>query len=436
MSTDGEAGKRIRELRLEQGHTQADLLVPGLLSASYLSLIETGQRQPSPAVLIHLACVLGTTPEFLSTGQPSADWRDADRRAAFAEMALYNGSADEALSEFESLLNSPAAARARLGRARALESVGRTEDAIAAFEDLMANEPAGSITWAERTVDVLRCYRNIGDVGYAIYLGEAAMETFEKQNLPWTDMTIRLGVTLAGAHEAQGNLHRAQGLLDRMVTAADALGSPLARGSAYWNAALVAHDQGRDENARELAERAVALFGETDNLRNLAQLRQAFAWILIHGEPAAPKRAADLLYRARTTLLEVGSVDDVVRCESTLALATLHMGDPRHALKWARSACSQAAGTRTSDAFSALLTLSNVELVLGDIEGAQRHLGEAEAILTELPNPPWAARAWSRAAALFEELGDTDGALRAYRRALSAAGHRTAAPTVRRSAET
>ncbi|GHJ42962.1 transcriptional regulator [Catellatospora sp. TT07R-123] len=430
MPTDdayAETGRRIRSLRIAQLRKQADLIVPGLLSASYLSLIESGQRQPSPAVLAHLARMLGTTPEFLATGTSPPvppEQADAERRVAFGELALHHGDHAEALAEFTALAGTAVAERAALGRARALEFLDQPAVALAEFERLRAAAEPGGLAWAERTVDVMRCAQLLGDVGYAVQLGEAAMELLTSLGADWTDTSIRLGVTLAGAHRTQRNLHRAATLLERLAAAADQLGSPLARGSTYWNAAVVAHTRGRSEHARELAERALALLGETENVRNVAQLRQALAYLLVHDEPAQPERAVELLRRARTSLLELGSGVDVANGDAMLALALLKSGDPVGALEPAWAAYRAVPDPTDVVGFSVLLTLAEVELATGDRESADVHLARAERSLAEQPDPPWAAEMWARAGALLEELGLTDRALRAYRRGLTAGGHR------------
>lgn len=70
MSTEIDAvalGQNIRRRRLALGLSQADL-TSQLVSAAYLSRIETGDRTPSRKVLQHFAMKLDTTPEVLIAG--------------------------------------------------------------------------------------------------------------------------------------------------------------------------------------------------------------------------------------------------------------------------------------------------------------------------------------------------------------------------------
>ncbi|WP_432194840.1 helix-turn-helix domain-containing protein [Streptomyces sp. bgisy027] len=64
MPTQPAFGRRMRELRLRAGMSQAELAAPGL-SASYVSLLESGKREPSPEVVAVLAEKLGVTARSL-----------------------------------------------------------------------------------------------------------------------------------------------------------------------------------------------------------------------------------------------------------------------------------------------------------------------------------------------------------------------------------
>jgi transcriptional regulator with XRE-family HTH domain len=68
MKASTQVGRRIHELRLEQGLSQRDVQSPGV-SFAYVSRIEAGQRRPSLTALIELAAKLDTTALFLLSGQ-------------------------------------------------------------------------------------------------------------------------------------------------------------------------------------------------------------------------------------------------------------------------------------------------------------------------------------------------------------------------------
>ncbi|MBT2224357.1 helix-turn-helix transcriptional regulator [Nonomuraea sp. NEAU-A123] len=425
---DGDIGNRIRELRRKRRLSQADLVKPGLLSASYLSLIESGQRRPSSEVLRHLAELLDTTPEHLLTGRHPASWQETERRLAFAELALHNSSPQDALSEFEAVLDEgppPLHPRARLGRARALELLGRTEEALNAYEALWKAAESGTGEWAERATDVLRCSRDAGDFSYACDLGERAMAAFEELGLPWSDEVVRLGVSLAGVYIVRDDLTRASRLLQRLIEVSDDMGSPLARGSAYWNAAIVAHHRARDADAKALADRALALFGETDHHRNLAVLRHTYGSLLLETKDAEPVKAREILLDAHDRLTSVGGPVELRECEVSLSRAATQLGEPEEALRWAQAARSRiASGTSRAGEAQALITLGLAQITADHRDDGIATLAQGEHALEQATPGRAAVDLWNRLAVHYEQRGDAAAALRAYRQAMKAAGYR------------
>ncbi|MFI7702485.1 hypothetical protein [Nonomuraea sp. NPDC049480] len=96
--------------------------------------------------------------------------------------------------------------------------------------------------------------------------------------------------------------------MQRLISISDTLGSPLAaRASACWNAAVTAYRHGRSADALVLAERALALFGETDHARDLAMLRAGYGLVLLDGDPAEPERAHEILLDARHRFTRLGT---------------------------------------------------------------------------------------------------------------------------------
>ncbi|HEY2508241.1 MAG TPA: helix-turn-helix transcriptional regulator, partial [Streptosporangiaceae bacterium] len=95
-------GQRLRALRVERGLSQADL-AGDLVSASYVSLIESGRRSPERAVLDGLAGRLGCSATYLETGVVPEEINEQRLRLEFAEMALANGAVDEAHERFSEL---------------------------------------------------------------------------------------------------------------------------------------------------------------------------------------------------------------------------------------------------------------------------------------------------------------------------------------------
>ncbi len=71
MLVQPEFGRRVRELRLDRGMSQA-ALASGAMSTGYLSRIESGARPPTPKVVAHLAHQFGVSQAHLETAASSS----------------------------------------------------------------------------------------------------------------------------------------------------------------------------------------------------------------------------------------------------------------------------------------------------------------------------------------------------------------------------
>jgi tetratricopeptide (TPR) repeat protein len=425
MQVDDGAGKRIRELRIALGKAQAELVASGL-SASYLSMIESGARRPTVQVLHLLADALATTVEYLATGHQPAHQITAHEQLLFGEMALHTGDPTDALASFAAVLAGPATTlhhRARVGRARALEGLGRLDDAATQLDELWREANPGSQEWAQLGIDILRVHRQAGDLDYAASVGEQALAVFDEMNLAWSDEAVRLGVSLAAVYLYRRDLLRAATLLRRLMSVAETMDSPLARGSAYWNASMVAQARGRHADARILIERALALFGETDRARNLAQLHGQYGFLLLEqGEVAAGRTQ---LLEAHRRLEDLGSNIDLAECQKGLASAALVSGDVAEAHRHAEAALRRLpAGTAPAARGSVLVLLASAYHLDGDTAKAHATLAAVEEELHGQTGRV-AAKVWHEAATIWESAGEPEQAMRAYRAALWCAGHPT-----------
>src|SRR3954470_18988043 len=127
MPGQGSVGERVRNLRLSKHLSQAQLAGTEL-SDSYISLIESGKRTPTPAVIRLLASRLGCLPEYLSEGVEPEERLHLQVRVRHAELALLDAEPEQALKLFTDILSAAdndgdLVKRARWGRARALEAL-------------------------------------------------------------------------------------------------------------------------------------------------------------------------------------------------------------------------------------------------------------------------------------------------------------------------
>ncbi|MFF4118625.1 helix-turn-helix domain-containing protein [Streptomyces sp. NPDC001714] len=423
-------GERIRVLRGKRGLKQQDL-ASGEISASYISLIESGKRgAPSDSVLAALAERLGCSVEYLRSGRDDHELEETRLRLAFGEMALRNGSNGEALQTLSDLLAKPSlldpsmTRRARIAQASALEKLDRIEAAITILEDLQRDPelPPGSADWCTVSVALSRCYRNAGDITTSIEIGERAMSRLDALGLDVTVDHVQLGATLMASYHMRGDLTRAQLLGVRLLDAAEKQGARAARGAVFWNAGLVARSRGQLNEALALVERALALMSEDDNIRHVAMLKMNCGSLLLQVDQPEPARAKQLLEEAQQLLAEVGNAPELAQCEIGLADADAMLGNWDEAAAHAERALGLTGPESRIQAVGARATLAEIHLLRGDHEQAAQCLQAATRQLRQFPPSHQTALNWRYVGDLWRRQGNGTAALQAYDQALSSAG--------------
>jgi tetratricopeptide (TPR) repeat protein len=432
-SADNDFGQRVRERRRQLGRSQTEL-AGTRLSASYLSLLEAGKRRPTPDVVTALAAALDCTPDYLMHGHDPKLREKFQLGVRYAELAIRNGEAADALTTLDTLLDDVAhiadelVRAAKRARARALESAGRLADTIDVLEVLHAQARADERAEEHLglTIDLVRCYREAGDIARALDLGVDALDTVGSLGLTGTDVHAELVSTVIGVYYERGDLVTAGRLAESALRDVDDRGTPRARAAVYWNASLVAEAADDVSTAVLLAERALALYADGDDERSLARLRVAYGWLLLRTSPPQPETARDMLQVARAALADVGTATDVAYCETELARAALMLGDPERALEHAGRAKDQlSAEARLESAFvhlvrgAALLALERHDEAVAEYRQASSTLGSLDVARQ-------AAGAWRELADAFTRLDLLRDAALAYQQALSEVGVRGA----------
>ena len=192
-------GQRIKTARRQRGLSQAQLAHPEL-SDSYVSLIESGKRTPTPAVLELLAEKLDCSMTYLINGVTAEQMQEIELALSYAQMALDNGEVVEARNRYAELLaDSGLAGLPQLrqdveyGLALATEACGDLEEAIVLFSglyesDTTAMSPERHIAVA---VALSRCYREKGDLTRAMQVPEQILTGLVRP--AWTDGLMKLG---------------------------------------------------------------------------------------------------------------------------------------------------------------------------------------------------------------------------------------------------
>lgn len=420
-------GLRVRAARTEAGLSQVELAAKAHLSASYISLIESGKRAPTTHAIEALAHVLGTDALHLEHGWEGID--AAVRLAVdFAKLDLGDGDASGALARLREVDLEGASrntrAQALTVLAQAYELSGDLERAIEILESVLedAHEREDQMDAAAAAMALVTCCIESGDLIRAGEVGLAELTNLEASDLAGTDEHLRLGAALLWAYTERGDLTAATARAARLVAQAEERGTPRGRGSVYWNAALLAEQRQDYALAKRYTERALALLGEYDSIRDLPRLRLHYAHLLLVSTPAMADDALEQLERAQPALTAAGSPLEVATLETEQARAKLLTGDARAARDLAAQALD-----RLGD--QPRLEASEAQLVLGDAHQALGEPGEAMAAyrwaaerLGMMSASRRAAGAWRKLADRYRAAGELELALDAFARGMSEAG--------------
>jgi transcriptional regulator with XRE-family HTH domain len=424
-----ELGQRLRSTRVARGLTQ-EAVAGTEISGAYVSRIEAGQRRPEPRVAQLLADRLGTTVEYLVSGIEPQYAEEVRLALRYAELALNSGEAQDAELQVRKLLIDSARELGPLRReaewvhARSLEALGRLDAAASLLEEIVTDRTHA--LWLPAVIALCRCYRDAGDLSRSIDVGEQALRHSEALGLDGTEDAIRLAVSLVGAYFERGDEMYALQLCRSTIAAAEKLESTTARASAYWNASIVASRRGELDEAIRLADRALTLLSDTDDLRSLARLRQQLGLLLLRQTPPDPAQAERHVRKARQDLASSdGSVVDIARCDVVLARGQLSSGDLDAAEALARQAQDQLAGQGPFVEAEAEAILGTVAHHRGDRDAAGAHYRAAVVALTLVGADRSAAALWFELGALLDEVGDAASARDAYRSAASSFGLRS-----------
>ena len=316
--------------------------------------------------------------------------------------------------------------------AAALEAAGDLERAIVAYEELCdraAGSPAETSA-LRAAIPLCRCYREAGDLDRAVNVAESALARLASEAMAGSDLELDLTLTLAMAHVERGDAVRAKHLLQRVERMASAMGTPRERGAAYWNAAVLAADLDERADAVWLIERAVALFGEGSDERNLARLHNAHAAIIMRADPSRAGEALAELQAAREALLTTGSSVDIAYCDTEIARALVLTGHAKEAVASARQALHRLDGKPRLEGARARAALAYALTATGEIASARQEYAAAASAMNALGARRQAAVVWLELAEVAVADGDVHAGLVAAQAAGAEVGLRPHFPVV------
>ncbi|MBX6383082.1 MAG: helix-turn-helix transcriptional regulator [Microbispora sp.] len=430
MPSQGTIGDRVRGLRLSRRMSQAQLAGPDL-SDSYVSLIESGKRTPTPVVARLLAERLGCTTEYLLHGIEPRQRIDTELGLRHAELELYHGDPAVAADRFTEIVkaagedNAMLAAHARLGVARALEAQGRVGRAVEVYERLRREAAAHPERLADLplTVALCRCYQRAGDQLRARDLGTHALDQIDRLGVIDGELAVELALALV---EAETGLS----YVERVLSA----GGPLRAEDrsteilALWQASVRAAEGEDSALAVRLAEDALAA-GRPARMA-VRRARIAMHWARL---TAASSEDADL-DRANTLARSAADVfaefpaerQEHARSLVVLSFVRLRAGDTESAVELANQALNLLDIAKGTTAATAHMVLAEIALARSEDPAAE--LERAHDLLdVETPDRE-TARTWRRLGDLWGQAGALDRQAEAYRRALEAVGLRVNIP--------
>lgn len=420
-------GTRVREIRTSKGLSQQSLAGDGI-SAGYVSLIESGKRTPSPATAERLAVRLGVPVERLVQDDQAPVSEHARLEANFARLALANGNPAEAVRCLGAIrfheLDSRTAGEASLVLAEALHETGDLDRAVGVLETLIdrCRREQSWLVLASAATALTAMYIESGDMTSGTATAHRALTEIQAAGLEGTDDHLRLGATYVWALIESGDLLFAARRVEELVDTAERLGSLRARGSVYWNAAVVAHERGRVADAIRLTDRAVAMIGEQEDSRDLPRLRMHYAVVLLdHPEPRAAEALRQLDRAEAEDALAASQLDQGILA-TFRGRAHLLLGEPDTAAEHAATALALLGATAHIERLSALMLLGDVEVVRQNSEVALECYREAAQLLTQMVSSRAVARLWRELGDSWRRVGELDRTVEAYDRSLAMAG--------------
>ncbi|MFB9315369.1 helix-turn-helix domain-containing protein [Nocardioides plantarum] len=423
-------GRRLKEARLEAGLTQPEAVGDGM-SAAYLSRVERGQRRPSPAALEKLCDRLGVSMDLVVRGTDRTDPRAVECEVGFAELAALSGASHDALARATRLLESGELDGSThlhgrilmvLGTAQA--ALGNPADAVETLTRVLASSPPTHLR-AQASLRLSRLLREGGDLPRATSVAEDAIDVLDNdggRSAQVADDTAHLKVTLAAACWESGDVERALLICRQVAAESEIGGSPAGRAAAYWNTAIIESEAGNLDEALTLTRKALHLFENETDLRLYARLRTQLGELLLRIDPPETDEAFEHL-TAASQALGLTSADsyDVLHNTMALARASFARGDLERARRDAAACLDQADGHPYVAATAATL-LSRIAGQESDRSAERDHLLAAVGYLAHAGADRRIAQLWFTLASSLDEVGLTEEAKDAYRRAAASTG--------------
>ncbi|MEU0438738.1 helix-turn-helix transcriptional regulator [Streptomyces sp. NPDC006186] len=409
MVEQPEFGRRLREIRSARGLSQSDVAGKGL-SPSYISLVESGNRTPSPKAVRAIAERLGVTVDDLTAPAPQERQRvhrvEVVGRLIAARSLQAAGDLARAREELLDVVRQAGDSgldeirwEAGWELALVLGRLGRDEEREEALRSLLADPLTGSspLLRARVAVETADMLRRTGRLSESVRLAEEALEGVPADAAERVQAQISL---LSGRLES-GEWERAAGLCEELLASAETLPPGQLRATALWVAAEHRFAMGDTEQALTLVDRAVSLTGPDAGTGT--RVRMLWAAALLHLAAGRDDTADALTERTGQTVTVLGTPADAARLAMLRTLTAYRRGDVEDALEQARTAAATDAELPPLDRARCALAGARAQRAAGHRSAAEAGYRTAAALYET-------AGAFRSAAAVWRELSVPDGA--------------------------
>lgn len=373
-------GRRLRQLRQQQGMTQAGLAGHSM-SAAYVSRLESGSRPPTDRVVRELATTLGVDVSAFDEIELSSLLDVVTTALALPD----NGTGTDLKKQIETALSRHADADSAL-RWQAYAQLARLQNEASDREgerhslDLLVEvgkQLSYPIPQVHAHLRLARCERSLGDVNAARSTAREGLRIAAAAQLDTPDV-LRLRLLLASVVAELGDLAEALRISDDVCDRLQGERGPLAA-EALWTAATVSTRHGNHERASTLLDRAMAVLDSREGLTVWMRLRLAACALALRANPPRLDAAQTHLDDVKPALDLIGNAQQLQEHLFLRAQLAFARGD--HAT--AHELCAEVAGSGEVLNFRDRARLRMLQGQIGVLRGDPEALDLLRTLATE-----------------------------------------------------
>ncbi|MFF5358128.1 tetratricopeptide repeat protein [Streptomyces scabiei] len=425
-------GRRVQQLRTEQGLTQRQLAEPAYTPA-YISTLEAGRVRASEPALRHIAERLGVDYEELATGRPAGFATELRLRLTGAQRTLAGGATEAAAEEFAAVLAEAEEhalvaehADALLGLGECALETGDLESARLRFEQV--EQRLGDAPLPAR-VPALRgratAHYLAGELRYSCYLYESTLDELNRNGLHDPDALLLLYTGVIAPYMDMGAHARAAQAAELALALAPRSGDPALVARMHRSVARTMIAEGRIAEADASLAKASELYRQLQIRTELANCHWMRGYL--HAQNGDYARAEDELREARRMLSAKRAALYTSQVAVELADVLHRRGKSEEAGELLREVLSDLSSERGAlHSAAAHRLLGIIAEDARDADTAEEHYVRALSLLERAGAAGDLADLCRLLGDLYRRSGRVEAALDAYRTGL---GHRTAPGT-------